>query len=275
LNGRGDPPRRRTAPAVPRWLAAARRAAARPRPRGRADLRLGEGGPAIGSIEAALAGRIAAAGLPLRATGADWAVEGPVDASLAAIASWLLGQSLGLRRRDELLPVVDADGRTLGAVERGVARVLGVRTFAVHLSGRSADGGFWVQQRAFDKATDPGRWDTLMGGQMAAGESIAATLARETREEAGLELADLDRLARGPDVTVRRPVPEGWMDERIAVFRAVLREGALPSNRDGEVVRFECLDETALRRRFAAGGFTLEATLILGDELAPSGSRRG
>jgi hypothetical protein len=49
--------------------------------------------------------------------------------------------------------VVDGDGRTLGGVERGVVRVLGLRTFAVHLSGRTVDGRL-VQQRAFDKATD-------------------------------------------------------------------------------------------------------------------------
>ena len=102
---------------------------------------------------------------------------------------------------------------------------------------------------------------------MAAGESIEATLERETDEEAGLALADLGTLVRGLDVTVRRPVPEGYMDERIAVFRAVLADGVTPSNRDGEVARFECLDEAALRRRLAAGEFTLEATLILGTEL--------
>jgi 8-oxo-dGTP pyrophosphatase MutT (NUDIX family) len=82
--------------------------------------------------------------------------------------------------------VVDADGRTLGSVERGVVRVLGLRTFAVHLSGRSAAGGFWVQQRAFDKATEPGGVGHADGRQMAAGESIEATLERETDEEAGL-----------------------------------------------------------------------------------------
>ena len=165
--------------------------------------------------------------------------------------------------------MVDAGGRTLAAVERSVVRVLGLRTFAVHLCGRTLDGRFWVQQRAFDKATDPGRWDTLMGGQMAAGESIETTLERETGEEAGLAPADLAALARGPDVLVRRPVAEGYMDERIAVFRAVLGAGLAPANRDGEVVRFECLDEAALRRRLADGEFTLEASLILGAELEP------
>jgi 8-oxo-dGTP pyrophosphatase MutT (NUDIX family) len=270
LSARKVLPRAAERAAVPQWLARARAAASRPPASARAELRLGDAGPRIGSIEPALAERIAAAGLPLRPSGPAWVIEAPADPSLAAIARWLLLEPLGLRRRGEVLPVVDANGRTLAGVERGVVRVLGLRTFAVHLSGRTADGRFWVQQRAFDKATDPGRWDTLMGGQMAAGESIEATLERETAEEAGLGLADLRALARAPDVAVRRPVAEGYMDERIAVFRAVLPEGVLPSNRDGEVVQFACLERAALRRRLAAGAFTLEATLILGAELAPS-----
>ena len=259
---------------VPQWLTRARAAADLPPAALRTELRLGAAGPRIGSIEPALAARLVAAGLPLRHSRRAWTIDGPIDASLRTIARWLMHEPLGLRWRDELLPLVDGNGRTLGSVERGVARVLGLRTFAVHLSGRSADGRFWVQQRAFDKATDPGRWDTLMGGQMAAGESIEATLERETGEEAGLGLADLTALVRGPDVAVRRPVVEGYMDERIAVFRAVLAEGVLPANRDGEVAQFACLEEATLRRRLAEGDFTLEATLILGAELVPGESGR-
>jgi len=272
LSARKVSPRRAGAVAVPDWLARARAAAERPPPSRRAALRLGAAGPRIGSIEPALAARLAAAGLPLRRSRRAWTIDGPIDASLTGIARWLMHEPLGLRWRDELLPLVDGDGLTLGSVERGVARVLGLRTFAVHLSGRSEDGRFWVQQRAFDKATDPGRWDTLMGGQMAAGESVETTLERETGEEAGLGLADLTGLVRGPDVTVRRPVIEGYMDERIAVFRAVLAEGVLPLNRDGEVAQFACLEEATLRRSLAEGEFTLEATLILGAELVPGES---
>jgi hypothetical protein len=157
LSARKVLPRAVSRAAVPQWLRRARAAAARPAASTRAELRLGGAGPRIGSVEPALAARIAAAGLPLRRSGRTWAIDGPADPSLAAIARWLVQQALGLRWRGELLPLVDGDGRTLGGVERGVARVLGLRTFAVHLSGRSADGHFWVQQRAFDKATDPGR----------------------------------------------------------------------------------------------------------------------
>jgi 8-oxo-dGTP pyrophosphatase MutT (NUDIX family) len=253
--------------AVPAWLARARAAASLPTPPGRVALRYGDAGPVIGSIESALAARVQAAGLPLGHCAEGWAVADPGEEALAAIARWLHREGVAPRWRGELLPVVDTEERPLAAIERGVVRVLGLKTFAVHLAGRSLDAGFWVQQRAFDKATDPGQWDTLMGGQQAAGESIAATLARETWEEAGLVVAELDGLVRGADVRVRRPVAEGYMDERIAVFRAVLPAGVEPVNRDGEVVRFECLGEAPLRERLAAGAFTLEAALILGAEL--------
>jgi 8-oxo-dGTP pyrophosphatase MutT (NUDIX family) len=221
----------------------------------------------VGSIEPALAARAVAASLPLIPCGSGCRVEVPWDESLLAIARWLDGDRPVSRWRGELLAVVDAAGRSLASVERSAVRVLGMTTFAVHLVGCATDGRHWVQQRAFDKATDPGAWDTLMGGQVTAGESIATTLARETMEEAGLAIADLPGIERCPDLLVRRPVDDGYMVEHIAVFRAVLPKGRAPENRDGEVERFECLAENALRERLGEGAFTLEATLILGAEL--------
>ena len=141
----------------------------------------------------------------------------------------------------------------------------------MHLIGRDGAGRTWVQLRAATKSTDPGRWDTLMGGQVAAGETIADTLARETLEEAGLDVAALRDLERCDPVVLRRPVREGYMVERIEVFRALVPDGVVPANRDGEVERFEALADDELVDRLAADAFTLEATLILGAEL----ERRG
>jgi hypothetical protein len=86
-------------------------------------------------------------------------------------------------------------------------------------------------------------------------------------EEAGLALADLRDLERCPPLLIRRPVAEGYMIERIEVFRAVVPDAVVPVNRDGEVERFDRLGQAALIVRLAAGEFTLEATLILGAEL--------
>jgi len=252
------------------WLRRARDAAdvAPTRPRRPLLLAVAPGlSEPIGSIEPGIADRIARAGLALAPSGVGYVVAAPADASLAAIARWLHENGLAAPWRDELLAVVGADGRVLGSVERAVVRVLGLATEAVHLVGVAAGATTWVQQRALSKATDPGLWDTLMGGQVAAGESIAATLARETMEEAGLAIADLPDLERRPAITIRRPVAEGYMVERIEVFRALVPEGVVPVNRDGEVERFDRLDTAALVARLAAGVFTLEATLILGAEV--------
>jgi 8-oxo-dGTP pyrophosphatase MutT (NUDIX family) len=265
---------------LPGWLERARGDAevAPARPRVPLDLEGDARRHRIGSIEPETAARIAAAGLPLRRDGAGWCVDAPAQPALAAIAAWLHAAAIASHWRDELLAVVDVDGRTLASIERGVVRVLGLSTEAVHLVGCRAAGGTWVQLRSADKATDPGLWDTLMGGQVAAGESVDATLARETFEEAGLALADLRDLRRCEPIVMRRPVREGYLVERIEVFRATLDDDVVPTNRDGEVERFECLADAALLERLAAGEFTLEATLILGAELERRGvigARRG
>lgn len=254
------------------WLVRARAAAAAP-PRGpREPLHLDVDGRAVivGSIEPATANRIVAARLPLRRAGGAWQVDAPAVPSLAAIAAWLRDAGLAGRWRDEPLAVVDSEERAVATVERSVVRVLGLVTYAVHLVGFATDGKrVWVQQRAFDKATDPGLWDTLMGGQVGAGETVETALVRETAEEAGLDVAALLDLEQGERLTIRRPVAEGYMVEHLDVFRARLPDGVVPCNRDGEVERFECLCARELEARLARGDFTLEATLILAPFAAP------
>ncbi|MEO8082072.1 MAG: NUDIX domain-containing protein [Caldimonas sp.] len=276
------------------WLTRARAAASAPPLRPREPLYLDVDGRTslVGSIEPALAGWLLAAGMPLRpmqfaagdaaagavakvvagavdfeiASGTDgWQVDASTAESLAAIAGWLRDAGLAGRWRNELLAVVDSEERAIAAIERSVVRVLGLTTYAVHLVGFAFDDRrVWVQQRAFDKATDPGLWDTLMGGQVAADETIETALRRETWEEAGLDVATLLDLRRGEPVTIRRPVAEGYMVEHLDVYTARLPEGVKPCNQDGEVEKFECLAAAVLEARLARGEFTLEASLILG-----------
>ena len=221
----------------------------------------------IGSIEATLALDLAGAGLPLRDAGDAWQIEVPdetaIASTLAAVAQWLLANGRAGAARDELLAVTDTAGRSVGAIERAVVRPLGIATHAVHLVVRDERGQAWVQQRAFDKATDPGRWDTTVGGLVAAGESIAQTLLRESWEEAGLRVETLEALAAFGRFTVRRPVADGYMVEHIEMFDALAPVGLAPANQDGEVERFECLDRAALVERLHADAFTPEAAMIL------------
>jgi 8-oxo-dGTP pyrophosphatase MutT (NUDIX family) len=238
------------------------------RPRSVLEL-VGKGQPVavIGSIEPALAARLAAGALPLREAGFAWRIESSPEveaaSTLAAIARWLHVNHVVAGWRDELLAIADTSGVAVGEIERAAVRPLGIATHAVHLVACDARGHVWVQQRALDKATDPGLWDTTMGGLVSAGESTQQTLARETWEEAGLRMTDLRDIAVFGQTTVRRPVAEGYMVEHIDMFEATVRNGRVPVNQDGEVVRFECLDRVVLVERMHADAFTLEAALIL------------
>jgi 8-oxo-dGTP pyrophosphatase MutT (NUDIX family) len=242
--------------------------------RPRAPLRLGEGprAPTVGSIEPALAYRMLADGLPVRAQGNAWHIEAAdpaaTDAAFAAIARWLADRGAASKWRDERLAVTDDTGAVRGAIERAAVRPLGIATHAVHLVARDANGRVWVQQRALDKATDPGLWDTTMGGLVAAGESLAQTLERETWEEAGLRIDALRDVRPFGRRTVRRPLVEGYMVEHIEMIEAVLPGHLVPLNQDGEVARFECIDRVAMVARLHDDAFTLEAAMILATWLA-------
>ena len=253
--GRGTP--------VPPWVVRLRERALAPPLRPRGSLYVSGSRVPFGSVEPALAQRMADAGLPLRRVDAEWQVDAPLATALERMARWLAADLPALRWRDEQLPVLDDAGAPLGRIERCVVRALGIATHAVHLVGETADDRVWVQQRALDKAVDPGRWDTTMGGLMAAGETVATTLERETWEEAGLRLAQLDRLAGFGTLTVRRPVADGYMVEHIHCFAACVPGGLEPVNQDGEVLRFEVLDRSDLEARLSDGAFTVEAALVL------------
>lgn len=170
--------------------------------------------------------------------------------------------------RNEQIAVTTPQGQRVATVERGAVRVLGVATRAVHLVGNCTDGRMWVQQRSLSKPNDPGQWDTLMGGMVGASDSLEHALARETQEEAGLDVTQLPELVHGGAVEFTCPSTEGgrgvgYMRERIDWFSATVPEGVEPINQDGEVAQFQCIDRATLLQWLVEGRFTTEATLVL------------
>ena len=222
----------------------------------------------IGSVEPDLFARAGLAGAAAVAPAEEggWRVAGELSASLQHVAEVLRATGLGHAWRDEQLAVAGEDGTVLGTVERAAARPLGIATQAVHLSAVTGDGRLWLQQRAFDKPTDPGLWDTLVGGMVPARDSRDQALERETWEEAGLRLAQVRGLQYGGRILTRRPFPDlphGYIVEVLDWFTCTLPDDVLPANQDGEVAGFRPMDPGELVRLMHADACTIDAALVL------------
>lgn len=203
-----------------------------------------------------------------------WRLLGDVTISLNQLAGALRAAGLAGEWRDEQVAVHDQFDHLKGTVERAAVRPLGIATLAVHLVGTAPDGRFWVQQRAHDKPENPGLWDTLVGGVVSAGETVASALARETLEEAGLKLAGLEQLRHRGRLETRRPAAAhgaGYVSEGIEWFSCTVPGALLPANQDGEVARFLLMSQRELVEAMQRGDFTLEAALVLADAICGSG----
>jgi 8-oxo-dGTP pyrophosphatase MutT (NUDIX family) len=190
--------------------------------------------------------------------------------------------------RNEALRVTSPNGTVLGYVERAAARALGIKTFAVHLMLYCGES-VWVQQRALDKATDPGMWDTCVGGLVAGDESFELSLEREAMEEAGVDLVDAKKrshkLTRGQTITVRRNLNatkagdpsvhsgqvEGYMFEDLLSWDLSVDATFTPVNQDGEVAQFALWSPSKLMTELERGSLTLEASLMCAESLARRG----
>ncbi|WP_027014660.1 NUDIX domain-containing protein [Comamonas composti] len=262
-------------PGIAAWLQKARAWACSPPLQPRAPLWLGS--HEVGSLQAELVHALPTAllqahGIALVAHEsheAGWRLVGRGDATadLNALALVLRDAGQCGPWRDEQLLVCDDEGKALATVERGAVRPLGIATRAVYLVGESEDGRVWVQQRSEAKPNNPGMWDALVGGMVGAQDDVQQALARETREEAGIALAQLSGLRHGGRLALSSPSDEaggfGYMRERSDWFCATLVAGLLPRNQDGEVQAFALLEREQLVQWLLKDHFTPEAALIM------------
>jgi isopentenyl-diphosphate delta-isomerase type 1 len=88
----------------------------------------------------------------------------------------------------EMFQLVDEAGAPVGSAERAECHGNPALLHAVvHLHVLDRSGRLYLQRRALSKDTNPGRWDTSVGGHVAAGEPVDAALRREAREELGID----------------------------------------------------------------------------------------
>ena len=187
--------------------------------------------------------------------------------ALAQLNQSLRDQGLIVAWRDEPFALLDpASGARLCAMERAAARFWGTLTLGAHANGFVADRHgrpthLWIAQRAFDKATDPGLFDNLIGGGVPDGQTPWQALVREGWEEAGLDADTARRATPGHVLRLMRDIPEGLQHEWLYVHDLALARGRQPHNQDGEVAGFHCLPIAEALQLAAGAQMTVDAAL--------------
>ncbi|TDR76683.1 NUDIX hydrolase [Paludibacterium purpuratum] len=184
-------------------------------------------------------------------------------------AGWLNGW------RDENFQASLADGTPLFELERAAFRPLGLTSHAVHLNGlsRMPDGEvrMWLGRRSPHKAVDPNRMDNMVGGGVAAGETIEVAREREGWEEAGLSAELLRDVRQVALLLAERPVQRGLHREWLHVFDIWLPPDVVPNNQDGEVAEHCCVPLAEVESLLVAERFMIDAALAAADCLARLG----
>lgn len=93
-----------------------------------------------------------------------------------------------IQKGEELLPLVDEEGRITGTAPRSICHS-GSRYLhpVVHLHVVNEQNEIYLQKRPAFKKVQPGKWDTAVGGHISAGERVGESLAREAYEEIGIQ----------------------------------------------------------------------------------------
>lgn len=232
-------------------------------------------GEALGYLNAAWRERVCAdwqGGLEVRddavnVQGGDWLAL--ADALQNMAWQW---HKLGLLHgwRNEKFDVTDSAGRPLFALERAAFRPLGLVSRAVHINGYTrADDGvrLWIARRSPFKAVDPNKLDSIVGGGISSGETVAQALCREGFEEAGLPESLLAGAAESGRQYSVRTVARGLHREWLHIFDVCLPADMLPENQDGEVADFRLMTVGETVDAMIAGQLMNDALLATADAL--------
>lgn len=146
------------------------------------------------------------------------------------------------------VPLVDEKGMVTGKATRAeVHRGPGKLHPVIHLHLINSKGEIYLQKRSMHKDTQPGKWDTAVGGHVDLGETIEQALFRETKEEL--------------NITGIHPIPltqYKWEtnieSELVFSFRAIYNATPVFNKQEIEDGKFWTISE--IRKNIGTGLFT-------------------
>jgi len=160
---------------------------------------------------------------------------------------------------DELVDVVDEHDRVVETVGRRRMRAERLRHRAVYVVVTSSEGLLLVHRRSDAKDLWPGRWDTVVGGVVGAGESWSDAARRELAEEVGVDAM--------PQPVDDRTHP--YEDDDVALLARcyrVLHDGPI-SFPDGEVAEARWVDRSGLDALLATESFVPDSRHLVPDDV--------
>lgn len=159
--------------------------------------------------------------------------------------------------RHEQMPVtIGPKGDEVAQLDRSALRILGFWAQKVHINGLVAatetDGPLvWISKRSRQAPSNAGRWDTLVAGGRAAGQSIAATAQKEGWEEAGLGQDEISGLHKVGEMAVQYVSVRGFHQELLVIYDVVLNERFYAICHDGEIEESRRLPVKELESRLS------------------------
>lgn len=161
----------------------------------------------------------------------------------------------GSARGEEMLPLIDEQGKVLGVAARSEChRGPGKLHPVVHLQVVDGRGSMYLQKRAEDKDIQPGKWDSAVGGHVAAGEDIEAALAREMHEELGVTRPALEALGARVEPILRYKWESEAESEMVFSFLMIHGGPFRPDGREVTEGRFWSFAD--IRANLGKGVFT-------------------
>jgi len=146
---------------------------------------------------------------------------------------------------DELLEIVDKDGKSLGVAPR--SSIHGNPSLlhkVIHVLVFNSAGELLLQKRSMSKDVAPGQWDTSVGGHVSPAEDTYSAARREMMEELGVDTAEI--------IFLYSYIHSNAYESELVFSHSCIHNGPFPFNTDEiDSVKFWEIEE--IKKSYGSG----------------------